>query len=34
MNAAQNESRQPVRATASELSGGHGIRTHNPLRGT
>ena len=31
---AQNESRQPLRSTASHYSGGHGTRTRNPLRGT
>ena len=29
-----NKSRRPLRATAQYISGGHGIRTHNPLRGT
>ena len=34
MKTAQNESRNCLRSTASDRSGGQGIRTLNPLRGT
>jgi hypothetical protein len=34
MVGAQKKSSRRVRATASGESGGHGIRTHNPFRGT
>jgi hypothetical protein len=31
---AQHKGRQSVTTTAFKSSGGHGIRTHNPFRGT